>query len=302
MDLMNQPGNGAIKLGFEMQSITLHLDDVLPSRRPDEKMKASRKYETVVASIRKVGIIEPPIVHPIGTGPNPKYLLLDGHMRIEALRELGQETVLCLIPTDDETYTYNNKVNQVTPIQEHFMILAAIKRGVSEERIASALRVDVGRIREKRNLLQGVCPEAVEILKDAPVGAMTIRKLRKVKPTRQVEIAEMLTLVNNYSSVYCEALIAANPKEQMTDDGVAKKSPKLNPEDIARMEREMESLQRDLQAHEETYGQNFLNLVIVRGYLSRLLDNGRVVRFLSSQYSDLLGAFQQIVESTSLEG
>lgn len=68
------------------------------------------------------------------------------------------------------------------------------------------------------------------------------------------------------------------------------------------MQWEMETLQRDLQAHKDTYGQNFLNLVIVRGYLSRLLDNGRVVRFLSNHHSDLLNAFQQVVESTSLEG
>ena len=68
------------------------------------------------------------------------------------------------------------------------------------------------------------------------------------------------------------------------------------------MEREMEALHRDLQAHEDSYGQNFLNLVVVRGYLSRLLENERVVRFCSQNSPDVLDAFQQIVESTSLEG
>lgn len=68
------------------------------------------------------------------------------------------------------------------------------------------------------------------------------------------------------------------------------------------MQREMETLERDLHAHEDNYGTNFLNLVIVRGYLAKLLDNVRVVRFLSSNHPDMLDAFQQIVESTSLEG
>lgn len=293
---------GGLKIGFEMNGKVVRLVDILPSRKPDEKLQSSRKYATVVASIREVGIIEPPVVHPMGDGPDAKYLLLDGHMRIEALKEIGQDTVFCLISTDDETYTYNNKVNQVTAIQEHFMILKAIERGVSEERIASALKVDVSLIRQKRNLLQGICQEAVDLLKDVTAGAETIRKLKKGKPSRQVEIVEMMLMVSNFSAVYCEALIAATPKELLSDNGNAKKNPKLSPEEIARMEREMETLQRDMQAHEDNYGQNFLNLVVVRGYLSKLLDNGRVVRFFSNNYPDVLNAFQQIVESTSLEG
>lgn len=45
--------------------------------------------------------------------------------------------------------------------------------------------------------------------------------------------------------------------------------------------------------------QNSLDLVIVRSYLSKLLDNGRVVRFLSNNHPDMMDAFQQTVESTS---
>jgi hypothetical protein len=112
----------------------------------------------------------------------------------------------------------------------------------------------------------------------------------------------MMTMVRNFSSAYCEALVAGTPKTLLSSKYPARKHPKLSSEDIARMEREMESLQRDMQDYEETYGQNFLNLVVVRGYISKLLDNGHVVRFLSNNHPDVLNAFQQIVESTSLEG
>lgn len=73
-------------------------------------------------------------------------------------------------------------------------------------------------------------------------------------------------------------------------------------DDIARVEREMQALQRDLQMHEDSYGRSFLDLVLVRGYLTRLLENGRVVRLLSNNLQDLLNAFQQIVYCTSLGG
>ena len=188
------------------------------------------------------------------------------------------------------------------PIQEHFMIMKALERGVSEDRIARALCVNVKNIREKRNLLKGICGEAVGLLKGAPVGVKSIAYLRRVKPIRQVEIAEMMSIVANYTSSYIQALVAATPKEQMVTAEPSKATATLSPEEMARMQRETETLQRDLHAREDTYGTNFLNLVIVRGYIAKLMENGRVVRFLSNNHPDMLNVFQQIVESTSLEG
>ena len=290
-----------VRLACQPQIIIVPVSQILPLRRLDASVRKSDRYIRIAASIREVGVIEPIVVFPQNGSPG-QYILLDGHVRLEILKELGQGEVECLVATDDEGFTYNHKVNQLPPIQEHFMILNAIERGVSEERIARALKVDVGLIRRKRNLLNGICPEAVDMLKDVTAGALTIRQLKRVKPPRQVEIVEMMLMVNNFSSVYCEALIAATPRELLADSDQPKKTQMLNADEIARMEREMETLQRDLHAHEDSYGKNFLNLVIVRGYLSKLLDNGRVVRFLSNSHPDILNGFQQIVESTSLEG
>ena len=56
-----------------------------------------------------------------------------------ALRDLGRSVAPCLVAIDDEAYTYNNRVNRVSTIQEHFMIRRAVERGVSPERLAKAL-------------------------------------------------------------------------------------------------------------------------------------------------------------------
>ncbi len=72
------------------------------------------------------------------------------------LRDLGRKETFCLVSTDDEGYTYNHKVNRLAPIQEHFMIMKAIEHGVSEERIARALEVDVARIRIKQNMIRAL--------------------------------------------------------------------------------------------------------------------------------------------------
>ena len=73
---------------------------------------------------------------------------------------------MCLIATDDEAFTYNKRISRLATIQEHKMILKAIKSGVPEERIAKALDINVAMIRRKRHLLDGICPEVTDLLKD----------------------------------------------------------------------------------------------------------------------------------------
>ena len=160
--------------------------------------------------MREVGIIEPLIVFPHNGQPDT-YLLLDGHVRLEVLRQIGETHARCLIATDDETYTYNRRVNRMATIQEHNMILKAIRHGVSEERIAKVLKVDVATIRQKRDLLNGICKEAVEILKNKQVSLGVFSFLRKLKPMRQIEVAELLVATGNFSVPYVNALAGCHP-------------------------------------------------------------------------------------------
>jgi len=153
-----------------------------------------------------IGLIEPLIVTPVDP-VSGQHVLLDGHVRLIALVELGVKEVACLIATDDEAYTYNNRVNRLSTVQEHFMIRRAIDNGVSAERLANALSVDISQINKKFNLLEGICPEVAEILKDRQFSAELSRVLRKMKPLRQVECAELMVSANNLSVIYATALL-----------------------------------------------------------------------------------------------
>jgi len=212
---------------------------------------------------------------------------------------MGQETVECLVSTDDEGFTYNNQVSRLTAIQEHFMIMEAIRRGVSEERLARTLNVDMAAIRRKCDLLDGICPEAVQLLKEKRACAGAFREMRKVKPMRQIEMAELMVAANNFSAKYAACLYAATPPEQLLESEKPKEIRGLSPEDISRIEREMESLNQDFRLIEESHGRNVLNLVLVVGYLRKLLDNARS----SGSFPTLRrhpGEFQKIVETKSL--
>lgn len=288
-----------VAMAFEPDSVLIRLADILPVKQLSATIKKSRKYQQILASIQEVGIIEPPLVAR-QEGRQGKFLLLDGHLRIEVLKELEVDEVTCLIATDDEAFTYNKRVNRLATIQEHKMILKAIERGVPEDRIAKALDVDIPNIRRKRRLLDGICPEAAELFNDKHCPLNTFQSLKKMKPVRQVEVAELMIAMNNFSVTYSKALLVATPQDQLVESGKPKTFKGISPEQIARMEKEMASLQRGMKLIEESYGPDHLNLVLARGYLVSLLNNSKVVRYLTQNHSEILGEFQRISEAASM--
>lgn len=288
-----------VNIAFQSEGVTLELSQLLPTRLVHRRMRELPKYRRILSSIQVLGIIEPPMVYPHKQEPD-KYLLLDGHLRIRALEELGETSVYCLIATDDEAFTYNHKVNQLSPIQEHFMILKALDQGVSEDRIAVTLNVDVARIRDKRDLLHGICDEAVALLKTERIAAAALREMRRVKPMRQIEIAELMIASRNFSKVYAQCLVTATPAEQLNDPKSSNGMKGVHVDDVARIKRELQGISDDFRAIEEAHGQNVLNLVIAVGFLKRLLDNATIIKYLAKHHNDVLEQFQQIVDDSSL--
>jgi len=206
-----------------------------------------------------------------------------------------------LIATDDEAYTYNKRISRVATVQEHVMILKAIKSGVSEERIAKVLNVDVASIRQKRDLLEGICREAVEILKTRQMSHLVFGLLKKIKPMRQIEVAELLMTASNFSVPYTKALLAATKPDMLIDPDKHKVVEGLTREQVAKMQNEMEVLQQELKLIEESHGNEVLNLVLARGYLGKLFGKGRIARYLSQNHADIFRELQSILEASSLE-
>lgn len=291
----------SVKKAFRVEGVSLKWVDVVPSKQLKAFVRAGRKYKQIAASIAEVGIIEPLVVFPL-TGQSGKYMLLDGHLRFDVLQQSGATEAPCLISTEDEAYTYNKRVNRLATIQEHYMILKAIENGVSSQRIARALDVNISAIRQKVNLLDGICQEAIDLLKNKHIATQAFKILKKMKPLRQVEVAEMLVAANNYSMSYIKALCAATSRALLLDEDKPKKVDGLSTEQMLRMEREIEGLQKDLKLIEESYGTEMLNLVLARAYLLKLLNNTRVVRYLAQNHGDLLTALQTVVDSVSAEG
>jgi len=288
-----------IALGFIPHPTSITFDKLLPSRKLPENVAASKKYKQIIESLRSVGLIEPLIISPLAT--DGTHVLLDGHTRLLAMKELGLTESLCLISTDDETYTYNNRINRLSTIQEHMMIKRAVNRGVSPEKLAKSLHVDIEHIMKKVKLLDGICAEAAELLRDQVFSPKLSDVLRKMKSTRQVECVELMISANNITIPYAEALLAASPAHLLIGEAKPKKVRGVNAEQMLKMEREMTNLQEQYKLVEESYGQDVLNLVLAKGYLVRLLENNSVARYIQQNEPDVFSEFMSIVETVSLD-
>jgi hypothetical protein len=288
-----------MKIGFEMRTIRLALENISPMRQIKDLHKSIPRYKTILASIKEVGLVEPLVVYPQKDAPG-KYLLQNGHLRYAALKELGETSADCIIATDDECYTYNARVSRVPPIQEHKMIVKAVNDGVSPERLAAALNMPIRVVLASMRLLDGIHDEAAELLKDKNIAPKAIRLLKRVSGMRQIEIAEMMVAANNFFTGYAEALVLGTPKDQLVNPDEPKKKGGMSAEDIARMESEMESLERDLKAVTDNYTENMFTLQTAQTYIKNLLKNSKVVRYLNANHSEIYSEFETIAAAETV--
>lgn len=291
--------SATVRAAFDFIGVTLPLGSIHPIRQVKPTDFAWGKYRAILASIREVGVIEPMIVHP-QKGVRGSYFLMDGHMRLKALQELGQTEAFCLIAKDDDPFTYNDKVNRLSLIQEHAMIMRAVDQGVTPTQIAKALDIDVSKISSNLNLLDGIHPDAIELLKDKQITSAALRVFKKAKAVRQIDMAQLMVTANNYAKAYADALIVGTPNDQLTGSRKTKAVPGISHEEIVRMEKEMEALERDYKLHQDQFGENSLHLNAAQRYVKRLLENPKIKRFLTQRYADLFDEFQEVVAMESL--
>lgn len=289
----------SVRISFEREVREVLLDSILPLRPMSKRITDSKRYQRIATSIGAVGVIEPLVI--AKAGRDGRHMLLDGHLRLHALQERKIEITLCIISDDDETFTYNKRVNRLATVQEHYMISRAIDRGVPPAMIAKALGIDEKVVLHRRNLLDGIAPGAVELLKDRPINPHVFSILRKMKPLKQTETAELMVAMNNFTATYAKAILAASKQTDLAKPDRPKTVSGLTSEQMARMEREMESLTKDYQALEATFGDDVLQLVLASRYLGRLIQNTKIVRYLEARYPEIIVEFRTIVSATSLD-
>ena len=73
--------SNTIAQAFGSDFVVVQIDSILPVKAIEKTTKSSHKYRQIAASIREIGLVEPPVVTQ-DTRDTNSYLLLDGHLRI----------------------------------------------------------------------------------------------------------------------------------------------------------------------------------------------------------------------------
>jgi ParB-like chromosome segregation protein Spo0J len=289
-----------VRHGFEAKVIEVPLGRIVSGAPLGKGVLETAKYKTILGSIEELGVIEP-----LAVFRSPRqfgdFELLDGRLRLEALKELRRDTAPCMVSTDDECFTFNRHVTRLSAVQEHRMIRAALTKGASEKRIAEVLRMDVRSIRERAALLDGVAPEAASLLKNRQAAPKVFSVLKKMKPYRQIEAAEMMIAANKFTATYVEMILVATRSKALVDGPKSKKRDEISPEDLAKMEAEMERLRQDCQAVEDEIGETMLSLVVAKSFMARLLRNENIHGHLKRHHSDLLASLVSTMDAIAAD-
>lgn len=281
-------------LGFLPETVAMPIDELHPLFTREIQGTRRGCYPKVLTSVREIGLIEPIVI----VEKEGRYFIKDGFLRWQACKELGHETIECLVGTDLDAYTYNKRVNNLAPIQAHMMIDRAVKNGVDPDRIAAALNVSRDWVTKMENLLVGVAPRVIQKLKKRVVSATFFEELKKVKHDRQVEILELVEAADDFSPKYARAMVLATPASQRLK--MDSKYKKIDDRAREEMAGKLRAMELEFRKASETFRDNVFNLVKLSGYIKLLLRNGAVKEFLGQQYPDVLVEFEKIGNDPSL--
>lgn len=123
-----------------------------------------------------------------------------------------------------------------------------------------------------------------------------------MKATRQVECVELMISANNMTIAYVRALLRMTPSEMLSAEKKVKSVAKgVTQVQLAQMEKEMSNVEGQYKLAEQNYSEDMLNLVVARGYLSKLVGNAQVTTYLGENHAEMLEQFRTILDATSGE-
>ncbi len=182
------------------------------------------------------------------------------------------------------------------------MIRRVVHRCVNEECLVRSFNVKLSSTNRRINLLEGICPEAIELLQDKHFTPDSTRIPRNMKAACQVEAVALMIASKTITVAHSEALLKATPPEQRTDVKSAERENKTESiERIEKLEKEMSQVQESYTQAEQNFGSDLLNLVVAKGCLTKLLANGTAKSYTGRHDSEILTRLELVVNTVSME-
>ncbi|VAC35691.1 plasmid partitioning protein RepB C-terminal domain-containing protein [Enterobacter hormaechei] len=287
-----------IKQSFLNEFMQLDVYKLIPSKPLIHNIKNSIKYQQITTSIAELELVEPILVY--FDKKENEIRILDGHLRVEAMKELGIEKAACIISTLDDTFTPNKHVNHMNPIQEYKMIKKALTK-VSVEKLSAVLGISVDNIIGKTNLLTGIDPIVISLLSDKPVPRTTFSILRKMKPIRQIEAVESMIGFDNYSRGLAVSMLDNTPEHLLAKEIKQPLKNNQAKQAMRRLEREMSVTKEETSKIKNEYGANTLKFSIARSYIDSLLSSPKILHWFLENEPQYLTELKNISKINSID-
>lgn len=276
---------------FDPRFYTFKVESLVYARTLPVNVKFSTKYKQIKASVDEIGLIEPIVVYINDTN---EKIILDGHLRVEILKELGIMTAHCLISPVEDTYSYNKRVSRLTIVQAQNMLLRAVESGVSVEKLCVVLGVTPDTLIGKLKISDGIAPEVMALLAEKNVPQTIFSVLKKLKFYKQIEMVNTMISINNFTRKFAMSMLhAVSPEHLVEPKKDARRETDIR-KNLERLEKEMASVQVETQHLQDEYAENNLRLVIIKNHIERLLDNGQVLNWLYDNHQDYLSVLKQV--------
>lgn len=256
--------------------------------KPAPKVKVSvplsgRKLEVQAPANEPVKPVKPP--QDLSLPPNHAWYLVHTKARQEdtAITNLQRQNFRCYMPM-----LYVEKVRRGKPAvvaESMFPSYVFVQLDTSENikgQSWSPIRSTLG------------VRELVKFGGHAPI-------LRNMKAARQVEAVELMVASSTITVAHAEALLKATPPEQRADLKPAERDKTSPIEQIVKLEKEMSQVQTQYKDAEQNYGSDLLNLVVAKGYLTKLLSNDAVNSYIQRHEPEILEQFELVVNTVSME-
>jgi len=257
--------------------------EILNSRERNMKI-----FEEIVENIKSIGLKKPiTVTARSGDDGNPKYLLVCGEGRLNAFRILGETHIPALVVdvSDEDAFIMSLAENIARRGHRPLEILADIeilrKRGYDADTIIHKTGLSPKYVKDIVFLLDQGEERLIEGIQRGAIPLTTALEIARAKD---------------------DALLKATPPEQRTDFKPTERDKQLAPiEQIVKLEKEMSQVQTQYKDAEENYCSDLLNLVVAKGYLTKLLGNNAVKSYITRHEPEILEHFELVVNTVSME-
>jgi len=200
----------------------IEIGNLVPLQERKVNFKSHHGFRKILSTIKAIGLLEPLCVYM----ENGKYSILDGYVRYKACEQLGVEVLPCTIYSVKEAYTFDRRVNHLSPIQEMRMLRKSVKI-LDESTIAEVFGMKSIKHRLGTAMLKQLHPRVIKILDNSLISRRVAEDFTRVTQERQIQILKEMQENNDYSSPFIRALIIKTPESQTINLELASESQRV---------------------------------------------------------------------------